>query len=145
MPSEPTLAKLLQEAVDAGHVVFVHTPKLPPTPPIVPPDERDEATLAAALGLVFKLSRSESRMLASLMRHEHRSKEELRAIVSYNASTASSVSVIVHHLRKKLNPFTVEISTGYKLGYGLDKSARNKIQKILTEHNEPIIAARAPR
>jgi Transcriptional regulatory protein, C terminal len=142
MPSEPTFTKLLQEAVDAGHVVFVHTPKPPPTPPIVPLYERDETSLAVALGLVFKLSHSESRILANLMRHEHRSKEELRAIATYNATTTSIVSVLVYSLRKKLKPYNVEIFTVRKLGYGLDKRARDRIQKIFAAHDKAIIAAR---
>jgi Transcriptional regulatory protein, C terminal len=142
MPSEPTLAKLLQEAVDAGHVVFVHTPKPPPTPPIVPLDERDEASLAAALGLVFKLSPSESCILANLMRREHCSREDLRAIASYSATATSIVSVLVCSLRKKLKSYSVEIYTIRKLGYGLDKRARDRIQKILAAHDEAILAAR---
>jgi DNA-binding winged helix-turn-helix (wHTH) protein len=142
MPSEPTLTKLLQEAVDQGHVVFVHTPKPPPTPPIVPLDERDEASLAAALGLIFKLSPGESRILANLMRHEHRSKEDLRAIATYNAVTPSIVTVLVCSLRKKLKSFNVEIFTIRKLGYALDKRARDRIQKIFAAHDEAILAAR---
>jgi hypothetical protein len=142
MPSEPTFAKLLQEAVDAGHVVFIHAGGPPSASTAVLPGERDETPLAAAFGLVFKLSRGESRMLASLMLHEHRSKEDLRAVATYQTSTTGAVGVTIHTLRKKLKPYNVEIFTVRKLGYGLDKRARDRIQKILAEHDKAIIAAR---
>jgi len=143
MSSEPSLAKLLQQAVDAGQVVFVHAPpRLRPVLPIVPPAERDGAALAAAFSLIFKMSHNESYALASLMLHERLSREELRTVVGSRAPAPDIASVLVCALRKKLKPFNVQIQTLWGFGYALDRKARDKVFKTIAEHDKTILAAR---
>src|SRR5262245_33628347 len=76
-------------AVDRGQVVLIPAPKGPPsqhpTAPAIPAlRDRDEASLAAVLCLLFELKHSEGRMLGRLLTHDYSTKEELGAAASHD-------------------------------------------------------------
>jgi hypothetical protein len=104
---------------------------------------RSEASFAATLCLLFKLAPGEGQVLAKLVTHDHCTKDELRTIAGHNNQVIAlkSLTVIVYTLRVKLKPHGIKVTMLYRLGYGLDKKARDKIYKLLTEHDEAVIPA----
>jgi len=128
---EPAFIKQIQKAVDQGQIVFAR----PPAPP--PLRDRDEASLAAALCLSFKLGRSEGQMLAKLMTCDYATQKDLHVAASRNNQKValSSVRVLVCVLRKKLAVHNIEITALWKLGYGLCKEAREKIYRQLAKYD----------
>jgi hypothetical protein len=114
-----------------------------PTAVAPPLRDRDKTTPVATLCLIFKLSPGEGRVLAKLMAHGHCTKDELRTVVNHNNQTVAlgTLTVTVHTLRAKLKPHGIKVTTLSRLGYGLDKAARNKIYRLLVEHDEAIIPA----
>src|SRR6476659_6502940 len=92
---------------------------------------RNEESLLAVLCLVFKLSRSESQMLAWLMANDCSTREELRAAASYGNQTIapSSTQVLLNSLRAKLKVHGIEVATISSLGYGIDTASRAKIRR----------------
>jgi hypothetical protein len=91
---QPTFIKqMIQEAVNQGQVVLVSTPakpldqrpkRAPTTPPL---RNRDEASLAAALCLMFKLRRSEGQVLMKMATQDFVSKDEIFAAVAQSDQT----------------------------------------------------------
>ena len=104
------------------------------------PGDRDANALAAALCLTLGLRHTEGRMLARLLARDYCTKEELRAAASDDkgAIAISSTDVFIAALRKKLARHDVRISTIPTLGYGLDRTARDKIRRLLARHDRAI-------
>jgi DNA-binding response OmpR family regulator len=126
--STPALAGLLQEAIDRGQVVVIRSL----TPLHVSP-------LVATCSLRFGLTHAESRALVQLLEHEHVSKQALHAAISPDGDMKlKTLDVVVCHLRKKLKPHGIAITTIWGQGYALDREARDKIKQI-TGHDAGLI------
>src|SRR5947209_15310331 len=98
---KPTFVKQIQKAVDQGQVVLIHAP--PSQRPAPTPHNIDEASLTAALCLLFKLRHSEGRMLIKLLAHNYSSKEDLRVAAARDQEiTLGTTSTFLSSLRKKL-------------------------------------------
>jgi len=112
-----------------------------PPPPISPLRDRDEASLAAALCLLFELKHSEGRMLARLLTRECITKEELRAAASHDDQpiAVGSIGVFLSTLRAKLRPHNIQITTISRMGYGLRKESRGEIYRRLAESDAGFI------
>jgi hypothetical protein len=140
--AEPTLTKLLQQAVDEGQVVFVREPSRPPTPTTPLLCDRDETV--AAFCALFELKPRESQMLMQLLTHSHCTKENLYAIVA-QTMTPNSAKVFLCHLRRKLARHGIWITHGQGLGYFLHKEAREEIYRRLAEYDARITPTRQPK
>jgi DNA-binding response OmpR family regulator len=116
---------------------------------------RDETSFVASLCLIFKLTRTEGKMLAWLLAHDYSTREELRAAASHDGQTiaASSTSVLLNTLRGKLKAHNVLVTTVNGLGYGIDAKSRSKIRKEVAKYDgvsarprnsEPGLKAAAP-
>jgi len=105
---------------------------------LTPARNRNETSLAAALCLLLELGRSEGLMLAKLMTCDYATPEELH-IAANRTITPSSMSTLICELRKKLAIYSIEITTLYKLGYGLRKGSREKIYRLLVEYDAGFI------
>jgi hypothetical protein len=141
MQNASSFARLLRQAVEKGQVVLVPAPDRPPELVRPPPLAlRDENSLVAALCLIFKLRLNEGRMLAGLMSRDYCTKEELRTAAAYanKTITTGTTHIFLSGLRKRLAPFDIQISTIPTLGYGLDGKARDKLRKMLVEHDRAI-------
>jgi hypothetical protein len=101
---------------------------------------RDEASLVAALCLIFKLSRSEGQMLVQLLAHDYSTKEELR--VAAQTITHSSTHVLLNSLRAKLKVHGIEVANINGLGYGLNTSSRAKINRGIAKYDAESLPAR---
>jgi DNA-binding winged helix-turn-helix (wHTH) protein len=108
---------------------------------IPPLRERDEASLAAVLCLLFNLRRSEGQVLMLMSTQDFVSKEEIHAAASQNEQTIAeaTVSVLISGLRKKLIVYGIEISTLRGFGYGLRKESRVKICRRLAKYDAGLI------
>ena len=107
----------------------------------LPSTTRDEARLAGALCLIFKLKASEGRMLAQLLTRDYSTKEELIAAASLDETrmiATGTLNAFLSSMRKRLARFGIEISTIPTMGYGLDGAARDKIHELLAEHDRAI-------
>lgn len=108
---------------------------------IAPLRERDEASLAAVLCLLFNLRRTEAQVLMLMSTQDFVSKEEIFAAATQNDKTIakSTVSVMISVLRKKLGIHNIEISTLRGFGYGLRKESREKICRRLVKYDAGLI------
>src|SRR5262245_5904417 len=101
----PGLAKQIQQAVDRGQVVLIPAPAKPPKADPVPlPRNRSAGALTATFCVLFKLTRSESRMLVWLAVNDYGNRNELREAVSAIAGrpiTENTIDVTMSGLRKK--------------------------------------------
>src|SRR4051812_20187483 len=99
--------------------------------------ERDEASLAAVLCLLFNLRRSEGEVLMKMATQDFATKKEIHAAASQNDQTIaeSTVSVMISVLRKKLSVHNVEITTLRGFGYALRKESRGKICRRLAKYD----------
>lgn len=148
--SEPTLTKVLKQAVDQDQVVPVPAPspspsrRPPPTPP--PLRDRDEASLAAVFCLMFKLRRNEGRMLARLTTRDYCSRKELLEAINHDIATVAftTITALVCKLRQSLAPHSIEIATVTGLGYGLRPESRAKIRKALAKYDAGLIPTAEP-
>jgi hypothetical protein len=132
------VAELLKEAMGQGRLVILRTSTVPPNA---------EASLLAALNLLFKLTATEGRALVELMEHQHVSREALHAAMARDGNPISqlkTIDVVIHKLRKKLKPYGIDISTIWGSGFALAESGRDKIQKILAGFGEDAAAAVTP-
>jgi hypothetical protein len=126
LPSTAILRAIEQEGRNANR------------PPARPLRDRNETSLAAALCLLLELSRSQAQMLTKLMACDYATPEELH-IAANRAITPSSMSTLICELRKKLGRYGIEITTLYRLGYGLRRGAREKICQLLVEYDAGFI------
>ena len=118
------------------------TPAKPPTQrPKYIPTLRNEASLTAALALMFKLRRSQAHVLMKMATQDFISKDEIFSTVTQNdrALADNTVSVHISVLRKKLLPYGIEISTLRGFGYGLRKESRRKICQRLAKYDAELI------
>jgi hypothetical protein len=130
---EPAFMEQIQQAVDRGQAVIIPAPGAPAIPP-----RRDMPSLAVALCLHFGLNRSEGRILAELLLHDSCTKEALGiAAPAFDRlpTTVGTVGVLINSLRKKLKHRGIEIRTINKIGYGLDRTARDKVYQQLARHD----------
>jgi hypothetical protein len=98
-----------------------------------PPDGTE---FLAAICLLFGLRYNEAQILLSLTTHGFRTKEQL------GIGSTSTMSVTLHTLRKKLKPRGIEITNIKKIGYMIDTQTRDKIHRLLTEHDAGILSTR---
>src|SRR5262245_12223397 len=132
---EPAFIQQLQDAANQGHVVVIPAPVKPQRSPPLLLRARSEAALAAALCLLFELRRSEGQMLAKLMTCDYCTEKELCIAANRNGQKVapSSVPVFVSLLRKKLEPYNIEITKLRKLGYGFRGGSRENICQQLAD------------
>jgi hypothetical protein len=149
---EPGFNKLLQDAVDQGKIVLIPTPTPPRqrrterTDTIPPLRDRDAASLAVVLCLLFNLRRSESQILMKLATQDYATIKELHAAANHDEQTvaASSMTVLISGLRKKLAPHGLEITTLRGFGYGLRKESREKICRRLAKYDAGLLSTTQP-
>jgi DNA-binding response OmpR family regulator len=136
---QPAFVKQLQQALDAGQVVLVPPPaKVPDRPPL---RNRSESSLTAAFCLLFKLARSEGRVLTKLFLRDYGAKEDLQ---SAGSTSDNSVQALICVLRKKLKSHGIRIATLPGMGYAIDKDTRSRIHAILAQHDAGFVP-RHPR
>jgi hypothetical protein len=100
--------------------------------------DRDETELAAVLSVLFKLRRSQGRVLARLTTVDYSTLEELRDAINHDSATViarNTMFPLISELRNKLAPHNVKIATVSRLGYGLSQEARSKIRKVLARYD----------
>jgi hypothetical protein len=139
MSKEPTFAKLLQEAVNEGHIILVPPPSLHGIP-LPPPRARDATALTGSLCTLFRLTGNQGRVLAELMLRDCCGKAELRAVAT-PGDQSNSISVTICTLRKRLKPHGIRIVTTWKIGYALDAKSRSKLRRLLAEQDAAIMSA----
>ena len=110
------------------------------------PQQADENSLVAALCLTFTLPGSGARMLVQMLTQTYSTKEELMAAASHEGRgiAVGSMNALLSVLRRQLAPFDIQISTIPKLGYALDKAARDKIHRSLADYGADVVAAATP-
>jgi len=146
---ESAFIQQLQDAANQGHVVIIPAPVKPQyaehTTPLL--RTRSGAALATALCLLFALSRSEAQMLAKLMAVDYCTEDELLVAANCGGQKIrpSSLRVIVSGLRKKLEPYSVEIIKLRKLGYGLSGGSRENVCQQLADYDALIAQQVAPK
>ena len=86
------------------------------------PRNRGEASLAAALCLLLRLTRREGRLLAKLVSRDF-------------VGTDSTVKTHISTLRSKLKLHDIGITTLAGIGYALDGDARSRVRDILARHD----------
>jgi hypothetical protein len=139
---EPTFVRRIQKAMNQGQVVLIPAPA-----PAAPPSNTGTASLAITLCLLFKLDRRESRTLVELLVNDFGAKENIRtALVALVGRTVTdnNLHTIVASLRKKLEPFGIQILTVPRQGYVLDKDGRAKIRTALAKYNAGPRKTKAP-
>jgi DNA-binding response OmpR family regulator len=141
VPLTAEVVKLLLEAADQGRVVVLTAGMLGSQP-------STEAPLVATCRLKFDLTRGEARALVQLLNNTYASWEELHAAITDDnnpRTQVKGVSVIIHHLRKKLVPHGIKITVIRKLGYSIDKATRDEVCKQLAEYGGDNASVIAPR
>jgi biotin operon repressor len=139
--ADPAFVAQIQAALDLGQAVIIPAPATP-TPP--PHDAR--ASHVAALCRLFGLNHREGRILAQLLAYEHSSVEELRAAASdYEPIPLGSFRVYLSTLRKKLKTCGIQISSVRKLGYALERNARERIRKLLAKNGSELASPQGAR
>jgi DNA-binding winged helix-turn-helix (wHTH) protein len=106
------------------------------------PTFNTEAESLAAICLVFGLRHNEGRMLMSLMTHNFRTHDQLRAVIAQEVVSSSTMSVTLFTLRKKLKPRGIKITNISKIGYMIDTRSRDRIHGLLAAHDAAIIPMR---
>jgi hypothetical protein len=108
---------------------------------IAPLRERDEASLAAVLCLLFGLRRTEGQVLMKMASQDFVSKEEIYTVAAQSdqAIAKSTVSVMVCVLRRKLSVYGIEIVTLRGFGFALRKESRGKICRRLAKYDAGLI------
>ena len=121
--SAPTTVEVIQRAFDQGQLL------------IFPATQR--APLVAICCEAFKLTRAEGRVLVQLLSYTHASRRELHVAMANDdnpATCAKLVDVIIHRLRKKLVPHSIEICSLRGFGFSIAENTRNRVRKLLAEH-----------
>ena len=73
----------------------------------------------------WKLSRQQERLFEALMdNYGALDKETLRHAMGSQAGDSDIVRVMICYIRKKLAPFNVTISSGYRRGFWIDEETR---------------------
>jgi hypothetical protein len=140
----PAFVKQIQDALSQGQVVIIPAPAGAEAPATAPP--RDKDALTVTLCLIFRLRRSEGQILAELITHDSRTREQLHraAIRGGPTITLGTTGTLISTLRKKLASHGIEVTNVSRLGYGLRTASREKICRWLDEHAARIIATTAP-
>jgi hypothetical protein len=112
----------------------------PPKPsiPVIPSlRDRDEASLAVALCLAFRLPRSQGHALMKLATREFVRKSEISTTAGQNDPRIadSTVGVLICKLRKNLTPYNVEIVTLWGSGFAMPKGSREKVFEQLAMYD----------
>jgi hypothetical protein len=111
------------------------------------PPLRSETSLIAVCCQAFKLTLAESRIFVALLKQDHATKAELHAALSPDgglATTGKAVGVVIHWLRKKLAPHSIEVINIYGMGYRLAEGARDRTRKLLAAYGQDIVNAVTP-
>jgi DNA-binding response OmpR family regulator len=128
------VAKLLQEAMDRGHLVVVRASPPPHVDPRTP--------LLLALNQIFQLSPAESRALVELMEHKQVSREAMHAAMAHDGNPTSqikTIDVVVSRMRRKLVPHSIAIVTVHGLGFRLAEGAHDRIRKLLAKYDPGLV------
>jgi hypothetical protein len=131
------IAKQIEEALAKGQVVLI---------PVPSPQDRNEASLVAALCQLYQLRRSGARVLAKLVTQDFISKSDVFAAVRQSEQTMpdGTVNVLIHRLRQKLFPHGVEVRTMRGIGYAFCKGSREKVIWQLAEHDAGRVSITSP-
>lgn len=139
--SEPTLVQQIQEAVDRGQVVVIPPPTSSPAVPPLP--NKDKASLAAALCLLFKLSRAQGHVLMKLVTQDYVTAQEICAIAARNDQTLKSsdgsARAFIFALRRRLATHNVRVLTLHGVGHVLHKESRKKICRQLAKYDAEFV------
>ena len=128
-PATSEVAELIREAMGQGHAVMISLAG------VTTLADRPQP-LATTCSLLFRLTRTESLILAELLSHAHVSRDELhRAVSPDGKSKFGTVSVAVCSLRKKMRPHDVDIITDYMQGFRLTTEGRNKLRARVVEYD----------
>ena len=98
--------------------------------------------LEAALGFdieippQLKLSRSEGRLLAVLLKRDFVGKDQAGYFLyaqrpDCEIPTSKTVEVFLHHIRRKLRPYNIEIQTKFSEGYWMDEVNKTALRTLI--------------
>jgi DNA-binding response OmpR family regulator len=111
-----------------------------------PPDDT-QARLLLVFSQLFGLTATQSRALVALMKHGQVSREAMHAAMAHDgipASNIKTVSVIIGTMRKKLEPFGIEVITVWGIGFRLGAGAGDRVNRLLAGHGGAAIEQVAP-
>lgn len=102
------------------------------------PLEQEEA-LKCACARFFKATPLEAAMLATMLRRDQITKEQLHTVVEQNRPTHGQsptdpkiVDVVICKLRKKLRPHNINVETMWGIGYMISPTDRDRSVQLLT-------------
>ena len=96
-----------------------------------PPPDDTQTQLLIVFSQLFKLTAAQGRALAALMEHGQVSREAMHAAMADDgipASNIKTVSVIIGTMRKKLEPFGIEVETVWGIEFRLAEGAPRQNQ-----------------
>lgn len=97
----------------------------------------DDDTILLAMAEVFKATRLQAKVLLRLLRRGHCPKGMLHDAVEENRGHPEEptgdkiVQVMICHLRKKLTPFDISITTHHGSGYSMTIEDRQRVVQLL--------------
>lgn len=138
---------LLHDAVMEGRLIGIPKDDWPPGSPRanrVPdaPILKDEDTLKYLCAIRFKTTPLENDVFAALLKRQCATKQHLHDAIEHGRMTRGGhkeptgqklVDVGIHHLRRKLAPHNILITTDHGAGYHLEPGMRTLAIKLLSE------------
>jgi hypothetical protein len=148
-PSEE-IYELLEYAIEDGRLVELPRSDWPPgslrrsrKQPGQSTLNLDDSTLGLALAAVFKMTRLQVSVFLALLRRPQISKDQVHAAIENTRSLAPEetdpkmIDVVIHHIRKKLRPFNIELKTIWGQGYTIAAAEREKVLDLLNAYLQP--------
>jgi two-component system cell cycle response regulator CtrA len=141
LPSDDVYA-VLRNAIAIGQIVEMPRDDWPSTPSrgnrVQAEALQDEDILRAQLSLKFKVTKQESAILASLLKRDFVTKEQLHQIIESNRPGAQTeetdpkqIDVLLCKIRKKLKPHDIAIETLWNTGYSINAANSAKAIQML--------------
>jgi hypothetical protein len=134
-PATNEAIELLKTALDQGRTVML---SLAAPPRVVRPPP-----MVVICCLAFGMTKSEARVLLTLMEHGTVAREDLHVAMSdgRGVSKIKTIDVVVSRVRQKLEPHGVAIETVWGSGYKINEDDRNKLRRLITDHGAGIAGA----
>lgn len=145
--SSSELYDLLRDALQAGTIIEIPKDDWPPGGTrshrtiFNGTMLENEQALRCACSRFFKVSPHEAAILATMLKRNEVTKDQLHTVIEQNRPTQGKeetdpkmVDVLICKLRKKLKPHDIGIETMWGLGYAITSDGRDRAVALLVQH-----------